>query len=169
METKRYLTFYVGDQEYGIDILESRAVVQFPTITRLPWMPASIRGVINMRGSILPVVDLAVLFGCEARPSTNWTCVVVVESAGAPGEHSRLGIVVDSVSQVIEVRGEDLESVPAFGTRIPTKFLRGIVTAGATFVHVLDLARVVEHVVHQLQRREALSGVIAAESHGTMR
>jgi purine-binding chemotaxis protein CheW len=148
--TAQYLSFFIGDEEYCLGILESREIIQYPTVTKVPSMPPAIRGVINLRGSVVPVVDLAVLFGFPERPITKWTCVVVVEAQA----QELVGIVVDSVSQVIELRAEDVEPPPAFGTQVKHHFLRGMGKLGKGFVLLLDLERVLHDV--------ALEEVVAA-------
>ena len=160
-ETTQYMSFFVGDEEYGLGILESREIIQYPTVTKVPSMPPAIRGVINLRGSVVPVVDLAVLFGFPERPITKWTCVVVVEREQARGGDGDLvGIVVDSVSQVIELRAQDIEPPPAFGTHVKHHFLRGMGKTGKAFVLLLDLERLLSDV----ELDEAASASVEAES-----
>ena len=146
-QATQYLSFFIGDEEYGIGILESREIIQYPTVTKVPSMPKAIRGVINLRGSVVPVVDLAVLFGFAERPTTKWSCVVVVERTqrhGVGGDF--VGIIVDSVSQVIELGAEDIEPAPAFGTHVKHHFLRGMGKTGKAFVLLLDLERLLSEV-----------------------
>ncbi len=146
-ETTQYLSFFVGDEEYGLGILEAREIVQYPTVTKVPSMPKAIRGVVNLRGSVVPVVDLSVLFGLPERPTTKWSCVVVVKRVRAGSSADELiGIVVDSVSQVIELGAGDVEPPPAFGTRVRQSFLKGMGKAGKAFVMLLDLGQVLEAV-----------------------
>jgi purine-binding chemotaxis protein CheW len=135
----QYLSFFVGEEEYGLGILESREIIQYPSVTRVPSMPAAIRGVINLRGSVVPVIDLAVLFGVPELPLTKWTCVVVVEAQQHRGQGTLVGLVVDSVSQVIDLGPEDIEPPPAFGTQIKRRLLRGMAKTDKKFVLLLDL------------------------------
>lgn len=144
--TTQYLSFFIGEEEYGLGILESREIIQYPSVTKVPSMPACIRGVINLRGSVVPVLDLAVLFGFSERPITKWTCVVVVESGKESGSGELVGIVVDSVSQVIDLGEGDIEAAPSFGTQVKQRFLRGMGKSGKSFVLLLDLGQVLSEV-----------------------
>lgn len=141
----QYLSFVIGAEEYGLEILQSREVLQYPAVTAVPSVSRSVRGVINLRGTAVPVVDLAVVFGQPAQEITKRTCVVVVAIDAQPGELGLLGLVVDSVHQVFELRAQDVESAPALGHR-GRKLIRGLGKVGDGFVLLLDLPRVIEHV-----------------------
>jgi purine-binding chemotaxis protein CheW len=145
MTNAQFLSFVIGAEEYGLEILQSREVLQYPAVTAVPSMSSSVRGVINLRGTAVPVVDLAVVFGKPAQEITKRTCVVVVAIEPQPGEHGLLGLVVESVHQVFELRGEDIEPAPALGHR-GRKFIRGLGRLGGGFVLLLDLPRVLEHI-----------------------
>ncbi len=138
----QYLSFVIGPDEYALEILETREVLQYPTVTAVPSMSASIRGVISLRGTAVPIVDLAVVFGQGVQPITNRTCVVVV----ATGEGNLVGLVVESVHQVFELRAGDIEPPPSLGHRGRRKFIRGLGRVGEGFVLLLDLPRVIEHI-----------------------
>ena len=141
---RQYLSFFLGDEEYGVGILESREIIQYQPVTPVPSMPASVRGVINLRGNVVPVVDLAVLFGLPPRPTTRWTCVVVVEASLAHGAREQpIAFVVDRVSQVVELGAADIEPAPAFGTQIAPQYLAGMGKVGRLFILLLDLDRLV--------------------------
>jgi purine-binding chemotaxis protein CheW len=151
----QYLCVSISDDAFGLGLLEARGIIQYPQLTLVPSMPSAIRGVINLRGSVVPVVDLGVVFGRGLRPITKWTCVVVVVVELARDEPRPIGIVVDSVDQVIDVPDGEVEPPPAFGTWVHPQFLRGLGKAGASFVHLIDLPCVLEHVAHLCRGAEA--------------
>lgn len=137
----QYLTFHIAGEEYAVSILRVKEIITYGTLTTVPQTPASIRGVINLRGSVVPVVDLAVKFGLPSRPVTVRTCIVIVELNFA-GEPTVMGIMADSVSQVVELFGDDILPAPSFGTQVGTDFLRGMGKAGSKFVLILDIDKV---------------------------
>jgi purine-binding chemotaxis protein CheW len=160
METKaaseptQYLTFGVAGDEYAISILRVKEIIQFETVTRVPTTPTWIRGVINLRGSVVPVVDLAVKFGLPDTVVTPLTCIVIVEVA-LSGEQTVMGVMADSVSQVVELGAGDVEAPPTFGTRVRVDYLAGMGKVGKGFVLILDIDRV-------LSADELLATVAAA-------
>jgi purine-binding chemotaxis protein CheW len=137
----QYLTFHIGGEEYAVGILRVKEIITYGTLTTVPQTPPSIRGVINLRGSVVPVVDLAVKFGLPASPVTDRTCIVIVELTFA-GEPTVMGMMADSVSQVVELFGDDILPAPPFGTHVSTDFLRGMGKAGPKFVLILDIDKV---------------------------
>lgn len=158
-ETSQYLSFFLGDEEYGVGILESREIIQYQPVTVVPSMPEPIRGVMNLRGRVVPVVDLSILFGFSERPISKWTCVVVVEPRSRDGAAKPpLGIIVDSVSQVLDVSQDDIEEPPAFGTPIRQYFIKGMGRSGRKFILLLDL----ERLVASLELGRAVIGLEAA-------
>jgi purine-binding chemotaxis protein CheW len=136
----QFLTFLLADELYAVSILRVREIIEYDTVTRVPNMPASIRGVINLRGGVVPVVDLAVRFGLRDSRVTKRTCVIIAE-VEAGGERLVMGLMADAVSQVIDLRLADIEPPPAFGTRVRVDFLKGLGKIGKTFVLILDLDR----------------------------
>lgn len=136
-----YLTFLLAEEEYAIGILQVREIIAYDTVTKVPQTPPSIRGVINLRGSVVPVVDLAIKFGLPETAVTKSTCIVIVE-VRLEGEPTVMGVMADAVSQVIELKSEDVEAPPTFGTRVRVDFLRGMGRAGKKFVLILDIDRV---------------------------
>lgn len=140
-ERRQYLSFSLAGTDYGVGILQVKEILQYETVTPVPSMPASVRGVINLRGSVVPIVDLAVKFGLPATPVTRRTCILVVEVA-LDGLATVMGMVADSVSEVLELAQSDIEPPPAFGTRIRADFLLGMGKVGRGFVLLLDLDRV---------------------------
>ena len=139
-EHAQYLTFQVADAEYGVGILQVREIIEYDTITRVPHAPSAVRGVINLRGSVVPVVDLAVKFGLPESRITKRSCVIVVECV-LDGELTVMGVLCDAVSQVIDLTTADIEPAPAFGSRVRIEFLRGMGKVGGKFVLLLDLDR----------------------------
>ncbi len=137
----QFLTFFIAGEEYATTILKIREVVEFDTITVVPNTPAWIRGVINLRGSVLPVVDLAVKFGLPPSSISKFSCVVVAEVASGD-VFMTMGMLADSVSQVIEFAAKDVEEPPPFGTRVKIEYLRGMGRMGKKFCQILDIDKV---------------------------
>jgi purine-binding chemotaxis protein CheW len=135
------LTFEMGGEEYGVDLLQVTEIIEYGTLTQVPTMPAVVRGVVNLRGHVLPVVDLAARFGIPASPVTRRSCVVVVV-ADVGGERTQVGLVADAVHEVVGVDEGDLLPPPAFGSAVGASFLTGMVQKREKFVMVLDLPRV---------------------------
>ena len=140
---QQLLTFRMGEEEYGVDLLQVTEIIEYGTLTQVPTMPTVVRGVVNLRGRVLPVVDLAARFGIAPNPVTRRTCVVVV-LAEVLGEPTPVGIVADAVHEVIGVAPEEILAPPAFGTAVGASFLTGMVQRKEKFVMVLDLARVLD-------------------------
>ncbi|MET0400871.1 MAG: chemotaxis protein CheW [Cystobacter sp.] len=136
----QYLAFSLAEETYAIELLRIREIIEHVPITRVPGMPESVLGVINLRGRVVPVVDLAVKMGLGARPLTRWTCFVIVD-AHLEGEHTTLGLLADSVSEVLDLGADDIEPPPAFGTRAPADYLRGLGRQEQRFVLLLDMDR----------------------------
>jgi purine-binding chemotaxis protein CheW len=136
----QYLSFFIGGEEYAVGILRVKEIIEYDVVTRVPAMPPCVRGVINLRGRVVPVVDLALTFGLPESPVTRRTCIVVVERA-VDGDAVVMGIIADAVSQVLDLRAEDIEPPPAFGTRARTELLDGMGKSGRKFVMLLNLDR----------------------------
>jgi purine-binding chemotaxis protein CheW len=151
----QYLTFELAGEEYALEILQVREILRYEEITRVPTAPASVRGVLNLRGKVVPVVDLAVRFGLAATETTRKTCIVIVEVA-QEGEALVMGILADAVSQVVDLQPGEIEPPPVFGTRVRIEYLRGLARAGSRFALLLDLERL-------LGTEDALSGVASSE------
>jgi purine-binding chemotaxis protein CheW len=137
------LTFEMGGEEYGVDLLQVTEIIEYGTLTQVPTMPAVVRGVVNLRGHVLPVVDLAARFGIDASPVTRRSCVVVVVAEVA-GERTQVGLVADAVHEVVGMLPGELLPPPAFGSAVGASFLTGMVQKREKFVMVLDLARVLD-------------------------
>ncbi len=137
----QYLTFRLAEEEYAIGILRVKEILQYDTLTKVPQTPPSIRGVINLRGSVVPVVDLAAKFGLPPRPVTKWTCIIIVET-NLEGNPTVMGVLADAVSQVMDFAPGDIEPPPVFGTRVRVEYLQGMGKVGKRFVLLLDVDRV---------------------------
>ena len=136
-----YLSFHISGEEYAIGILRAKEIIEFGTVTKIPTTPPHVRGVINLRGNVVPVIDLAVKMGLPESPVTKLSCIVIVEVT-LEGEPVVMGIMADSVSEVIELSAGDIEPTPAFGTRIRVDYLQGMAKAGQKFILLLDIDQV---------------------------
>jgi purine-binding chemotaxis protein CheW len=138
---EQYLTFYLAGEEYAIGILRIKEIIEYGHVTRVPRMPDWIRGVINLRGSVVPVIDLAVKFGMDETKVTPLCCVIIVELE-LKGEAMVMGIIAESVSQVVDLAPGDIQTPPAFGTRLRADFLLGMGSLGKKFALILDIDRI---------------------------
>ncbi len=138
---QQYLTLFLAQEEYAIGIQKVKEIIEYTSITKVPKVPRWIRGVINLRGSVVPVVDLAVRFGLDERPTTKTTCIVIVE-VRQDAENTVMGVVADAVNQVIELNPGDIEEPPAFGTRVRLEYLAGMGKLGKKFALILNIDRV---------------------------
>lgn len=138
---RQYLAFTLNGEVFAIDILQIREIIEFGTLTEVPMMPPTIRGVINLRGAVVPVIDLSARFGRGPSAVARRTCVVIIE-VSVDGSKQTLGVMVDAVNEVMEIPSEDVEPAPAFGTRIRTDFIAGMGRVNERFVIILDVARV---------------------------
>ena len=136
-----YLAFRLAGEVYAVDILRIREIIEYTLPTSVPMMPPSLRGVINLRGAVVPVIDLAVRFGREATGVGKRTCFVIVEVAHE-GATLVLGLMVDGVNAVMEIAAADIEPPPSFGTRVNAEFIAGMARGDGRFVIILDIARV---------------------------
>ena len=136
----QYLTFVVSGDPYAIAILRVREIIEHRAITRVPSMPAHVPGVINLRGSVVPVVDLAARFGLASTPVGKRTCIVIVE-AQVDGTPLVIGVIADAVREVVAMAPGSIEPPPAFGARAPIELLEGLGRIGDEFVLVLDVDR----------------------------
>jgi len=142
-EEKQYLTFNLGGEMFSLGILCIKEIIWYANLTEVPMMPACIRGVINLRGAVVPVLDLSNRFGKPSTPVVKSTCIVIVEVPTAvEGEHQNMGIVVDSVQAVLEIPTSEIEPAPSFGAKIRSEFIEGIAKVNGKFVILLNVARV---------------------------
>ena len=137
----KYLTFSLDSEEYGIGILKIKEIIGVMPITTVPQTPDFVKGVINLRGKVIPVVDLRLRFGMEPIDYTERTCIIVVEVAGEAG-NVVIGIVVDSVSEVLNIKGDDIEDTPTFGAKLDTDYILGMAKMEGGVKILLDIDRV---------------------------
>ena len=137
----KYLTFTLAEEEYGIGILKIKEIIGMMPITTVPQTPEFVKGVINLRGKVIPVIDLRLRFGIAEIGYTERTCIIVVEIAGQAGT-VLIGIVVDSVSEVLNVKGDDIEDTPTFGTKLDTEYILGMAKMEGGVKILLDIDRV---------------------------
>lgn len=133
----KFLTFFLADEEYGIEILKVQEIMGMLSITTVPRTPSFIRGVINLRGKVIPIVDLRLKFAMGSIEQTEETCIIVVQAQGV-----QMGIVVDSVSEVLDIADDDIDDAPSFGTEVKTDYLLGIAKSGDQVKLLLDIDRV---------------------------
>jgi purine-binding chemotaxis protein CheW len=141
----QYLTFMLGGEMFAIGILSVKEIIEYGGLTEVPMMPPCVRGVINLRGAVVPVMDLSARFGKDATAVTRRTCVVIVEIGidGASGaDHQVIGVMVDAVNAVLEIAAADIEPAPAFGARIRTDFIQGMGKVNGKFVILLNVDNV---------------------------
>jgi purine-binding chemotaxis protein CheW len=163
LEPAQYLTFLLAGEAFAINILSIKEIIEYHSLTEVPMMPASVRGVINLRGAVVPVMDLLVRFGRKASEVTKRTCIVIVEvEAEVDGEPERqvIGVVVDAVNEVLDIVGTDIEPAPAFGARIRTDFIQGMGKVRGKFVILLN----VNHVL-SLDEIQAAAGAAEQAAH----
>ena len=138
----QFLTFTLGEEVFAMDIRTVREIIQHGAMTTVPLMPAFVRGVINLRGAVVPVIDLQARFGRPPARITKKTCIVIFDAVGsAPdgaAERVELGLLVDAVSEVIDIAASNIEAPPQFGAALRRDFIRGIGKVGPRFVVLLD-------------------------------
>jgi len=140
-EPAMYLTFMLGGEAYAVGILSIKEIIEYGGVTPVPLMPATIKGVINLRGAVVPVLDLAVRLGRESTVVGRRTCIVIVET-GPEDERQVIGMIVDAVNAVQDIPAEEIEPAPTFGMKIAADFVSGIGKAAGRFVILLDMDRV---------------------------
>jgi len=142
-QAKQYLTFVLGGEIFSIGILSIKEIIWYANLTEVPMMPACIRGVINLRGAVVPVMDLSNRFGKPSTPVVKSTCIVIIEVPTAnEGEHQAMGVVVDSVQAVLEIPVSEIEPAPSFGAKIRPDFIEGIAKVNGKFVILLNVNQV---------------------------
>lgn len=137
----QYLTFMLGGEIFAIGILAIKEIIEYGGLTEVPMMPDYIRGVINLRGAVVPVMDLSTRFGKEAGAVTKRTCIVIVETV-ARDEQQVIGVIVDAVNAVVEITASEIEPAPSFGARISSDFIKGMGKINGRFIILLDVNRV---------------------------
>lgn len=168
VEQNQYLTFYLDREEFGVGILKVKEILEYSTPTRVPMVPEFIQGVINLRGSVVPVVDLKAKFHMPDSEITKKSCVIIIE-VNMEGDDTTMGILVDAVSEVMDIVPEDIEPSPSFGAKIKVDFIQGMAKLENQFVMLLDLDKVLSieelAVLNQLKgeqpvSQEAIGGVV---------
>lgn len=137
----KYLTFLLGEEEYGLEILKVQEIIQMQKVTRVPSAPQFVRGVINLRGKVIPVVELRSKFGMPTQQDTEKTCIIVVMFQVA-GHSVTMGVIIDEVKEVLDIEAEQIEETPSFGASIDTQFIMGIGKVGENVKMLLDIDQV---------------------------
>lgn len=140
-ETTQYLTFRLDEEVFAVDVAKVREILDFTSVSKVPQTPEFMRGVINLRGSMVPVVDMRLKFGMSQTENTVNTCVIVTEIA-LGGETTIVGSLADSVQEVLELEPDQIEPAPRIGTKLRTEFIRGMGTRNEQFIIILDIDRV---------------------------
>jgi purine-binding chemotaxis protein CheW len=141
-QPRQYLTFVSSGETFAIGILAIKEIIEFSPLTPVPMTPEFVRGIMNLRGAVVPAVDLAVRFARPASPVSRRTCIVIVE-AGSAEERLTVGIIVDAVNAVVEIDPQSIEPPPAFGANVHTDFIEGMAKINERFVVLLDVNRIV--------------------------
>ncbi len=159
---QQYLTFTLGGEMFAVAILNVKEIIEYGTVTEIPMMPGFIRGVINLRGAVVPVIDLSCRFGGKTTEVARRTCIVIVELNEGDIKQD-IGVMVDAVSEVLEIAQAEIEPPPSFGAKIRTDFISGMGKVNGKFVILLDVARVlsVEEIAMLTHVSEANSGETA--------
>ena len=137
----KYLTFALADEEYALPVLKVREIIKMMEITQVPKVPPHVKGVINLRGKVIPIVDLRLKFGFPPQDATERTCIIVVDAA-LNGGRSSLGFVVDGVNEVMNIAADEIEPTPDFGEQVNTAYMQGVAKRGSHVKMLLDLDRV---------------------------
>jgi purine-binding chemotaxis protein CheW len=155
-DQNQYLTFMLGRDTFALGILSVKEILEYAEPTGIPMMPGFIRGVVNLRGAAVPVVDLCARFGRQSAPVTKKTCIVIVEVVAGEDSHV-IGVVVDAVNEVLEIPGAEIEPPPSFGASIRADFIQGMGKVRGKFVIILNVERVLS-----LEEMELLTNTAAA-------
>lgn len=152
-QQRQYLTFMLGGEVFAIGILSIKEIIEYGNLTEVPRMPEFIRGVINLRGAVVPVIDLGARFGKQATSVSRRTCIVIIE-VEHEGEQQVVGVMVDAVNEVLDIAAGEIEPAPSFGAKIRADFIRGMGKVEGKFVIILD----VDHVL-SLDEMSSLAGI----------
>jgi purine-binding chemotaxis protein CheW len=158
-DVQQYLTFMIGGEEYAVSLLKVKEIIEYDTVTEIPKTPEWVRGVINLRGNVVPVIDLAVKFRLAPSVAGKLTCIVITE-VQCEGEATVMGVMADSVRQVIDLKPQDIEETPTFGTRVKVDYLLGMARSGKKFCLILDTEKVLstEELLELPESIEELAG-----------
>lgn len=159
LESRQYLTFLVGAESFAMPIGSIREIIEFGGLTEVPLMPSFLRGVINLRGSVVPVVDLSVRFGRTPIEIAKRTCIIIMELV-QEGQQLLLGVMVDAVSAVLSVQEDRIEPRPSFGAGVRADFIEGMININERFLVVLD--------VHKVLSVDELSSLLGMSSDGVL-
>jgi len=166
MEATQYLTFTLDDEVFALDIEKVREVLDFRSITRVPKTPEFMRGVINLRGSVVPVVDLRLKFGLTRTEQMAHTCIIIVEVA-VDGETTVLGALADSVEEVLDLGADHIEPAPKIGTKLNTEFIKGMGKQNDHFIIILDIDKVFSTdelaLVQEAENNQETAGLAATD------
>ncbi len=138
----KYLTFELDAEEYGLEILKVKEIIGIMNITSVPQTPDYVKGVINLRGKVIPVIDLRLKFTIDPLEYNDRTCIIMVDITGTSGEKVMVGIVVDSVSEVLNIKGDEIEDAPTFGGRLNTEYIMGMAKVKRSVKILLDIDQV---------------------------
>lgn len=141
IQTKQYLTFNLGEESFAVDVIKAQEVLDYVAPTRVPQTPRFMLGVINLRGSVVPVVDLRQKFGMPQAERSRDTCIIVMDIT-VDGETTVVGTLVDSVQEVLDLGEDQIEPPPRIGTKLKTEFIKGMGNHNGAFLIVLDIDRV---------------------------
>jgi purine-binding chemotaxis protein CheW len=142
----------LGREEYGIEILKVHQIIQMQEVTRVPKTPEYVRGVINLRGRVIPVIDLRLKFGMQSQEDTEKTCIIVAQ-IDMEGHSITMGTIIDEVREVLEITAEDIEETPSFGDSVDTQFIMGMAKLGERVKMLLDMDKVLSaHELHSLSQ-----------------
>ena len=163
-EPQQYLVFSLCGEAFAIGIRSIKEIIEFGQLTEVPMMPELVRGVINLRGAVVPVVDLAVRFGRKPTQIARRTCIVIVEIEAQPDEVQVIGVIVDAVNEVLDIPPQEIEPAPAFGARIRSDFIEGMGKVSGKFVILLNLrhALSVDELTEIVGATEAAGGAHAS-------
>ncbi|MBW2603446.1 MAG: purine-binding chemotaxis protein CheW [Deltaproteobacteria bacterium] len=150
----KYLTFTLAEEEYGIGILKIKEIIGMIPITSVPKTPAFVKGVINLRGKVIPVVDLRLRFGMESMDYTERTCIVIVEISGPSGK-VMMGTVVDSVSEVLNIKSDEIDETPSFGMTLNTDYILGMAKSDGSVKILLDIDKILSTAAMDLTEEAA--------------
>jgi purine-binding chemotaxis protein CheW len=139
----QYLTFKLGEEVFALDVAEVREILDFTTVTKVPRTPSFMRGVINLRGSVVPVMDLRLKFGMSATEQTVNSCIIVVEMS-LDGDNIVIGVLADAVQEVIDLEPEQIEPAPRIGTKLNMEFILGMGKHNGAFMMILDIDKIFE-------------------------
>ena len=142
LQASQYLTFALGGEMFAVGILNVKEIIEYGNLTQIPLMPSFIRGVINLRGSVVPVIDLAARFGGQASTPGRRSCIVIVEVTGDDGVRHDIGVLVDAVSEVLDIPPAEIEPPPSFGAKIRADFIFGMGKVDGKFVIILSIDKV---------------------------